>query len=273
MQYSRSQLLTLGIKDCAPLVLAAIPFGIIYGALGQSTELSAWAVVAMSVFVFAGSSQFIAVGLIAGGAAWPVIVLTTFFVNFRHLLYSANLLPHVKPYPQSIRAPMAFLLTDESFAVASNYLNDHAKQANFHWYYFGAALFMYLNWQICTLLGLFIGQSIPDMANWGLDMAMVVAFIGIVVPCLHNRATLACALTAGVLSLITYDWPHKTGLLFSAVAAIAVAMYLESKQSESQQSESKQTQAGETVHSETKVSEANVGESRVGDSKVGEEAK
>ncbi|REL29030.1 branched-chain amino acid ABC transporter permease [Thalassotalea euphylliae] len=217
------------MKDCAPLILAAIPFGIIYGALGQSTELTAWAVVAMSVFVFAGSSQFIAVGLLASGAAWPVVVLTTFFVNFRHLLYSANLLPHVKPYSQSIRAPMAFLLTDESFAVASNYLTDHGKQENFHWYYFGAALFMYLNWQVCTLVGLFIGQSIPDMANWGLDMAMVVAFIGIVVPCLHNRATLACALTAGALSLITYDWPHKTGLLFSAVAAILVAMYLEAK--------------------------------------------
>ncbi|WP_220348094.1 AzlC family ABC transporter permease [Thalassotalea euphylliae] len=230
MQYTRLKLFILGMKDCAPLILAAIPFGIIYGALGQSTELSAWAVVAMSVFVFAGSSQFIAVGLLAGGAAWPVIVLTTFFVNFRHLLYSANLLPHVKPYSQAIRAPMAFLLTDESFAVASNYLTDHGKQANFHWYYFGAALFMYINWQVCTLVGLFIGQSIPDMANWGLDMAMVVAFIGIIVPCLHNRATLACALTAGVLSLITYDWPHKTGLLFSAVVAILVAMYLEAKQ-------------------------------------------
>ena len=229
MQYTRTKLSLLGMKDCAPLILAAIPFGIIYGALGQSTELSMWTVLAMSVFVFAGSAQFIAVGLVASATSWPVIVLTTFFVNFRHLLYAANLLPHTKDFKQRVRLPMAFLLTDESFAVASNYLQQHGDKPNFNWYYFGAAGLMYLNWQLSTLVGMFIGQSIPDMANWGLDMAMVVAFIGIVVPCLHNRATLACALVAGGLSLITFDWPHKTGLLFSASVAIIVAMYLELK--------------------------------------------
>lgn len=217
------------MKDSSPLILAAIPFGIIYGALGQSTSLSPWAILAMSLFVFAGSAQFIAVGLIASATSWPIIVLTTFFVNFRHLLYSANLLPHIKPYGQKVRVPMAFLLTDESFAVASNYLHTHANQPNFSWYYFGSALFMYINWQLCTIFGLLIGQSIPNMAEWGLDMAMVVAFIGIVVPCLHNRATLACAVTAGGLSLITYQWPHKVGLLCSTLCAIGVAMYIESR--------------------------------------------
>ncbi|MFD2165457.1 AzlC family ABC transporter permease [Thalassotalea euphylliae] len=235
MQHSRSYLLLLGMKDCAPLILAAIPFGFIYGALGHTTSLSFAAVMAMSLVVFAGSAQFIAIGLLAAGTSWPVIVLTTFFVNFRHLLYAANLLPHVKEYGQGVRAPMAFLLTDESFAVASNYLQQHKEQPFFSWYYFGAAGFMYLNWQLCTFLGYYVGQSIPDMANWGLDMAMVVAFIGIVVPCLHNRATVACAIVAGVLSLITLDWPHKTGLLFSALSAIAVAMYLEQKTPQSSQ--------------------------------------
>ncbi len=229
MQHSRFKLLMLGMKDSSPLILAAIPFGIIYGALGQTTSLSPWAIMAMSLLVFAGSAQFIAVGLLAASASWPIIVLTTFFVNFRHLLYAANLLPHVKPYDQKVRIPMAFLLTDESFAVASNYLKEHASSPHFSWYYFGSAVFMYANWQLCTLVGLYIGHSIPNIATWGLDMAMVVAFIGIVVPCLHNRATLACALVAGGLSLISYDWPHKTGLLFSAVVAILVAMYLEHK--------------------------------------------
>ncbi len=228
MQFSRGKLFIQGMKDSSPLIIAATPFGIIYGALGQSTELSSWAILAMSLFVFAGSAQFIAVGLIASATSWPIIVLTTFFVNFRHLLYSANLLPYIKTYSQKVRIPMAFLLTDESFAVASNYLKEHANNPHFSWYYFGSALFMYFNWQLCTVIGLYIGQSIPDMANWGLDMAMVVAFIGIVVPCLHNRATLACAVVAGGLSLITYDWPHKTGLLFSAVCAILIAMYVES---------------------------------------------
>lgn len=232
MNTSPINLFALGAKDSIPLIIAAIPFGIIYGALGQATSLSFWSVLAMSLFVFAGSAQFIAVGLIASATSAPVIILTTFFVNFRHLLYSANLLPHVKEYGQHIRIPIAFLLTDESFAVASNYLKQHGNQPNFHWYYFGSAIFMYANWALCTIIGLYIGESIPNMSQWGLDMAMVVAFIGIVVPCLHNRATLACALVAGGLSIITYEWPHKTGLIFSAVIAIGVAMLLEEKPSQ-----------------------------------------
>lgn len=237
MAHTRNHFFALGMKDCLPLIIAATPFGIIYGALGQSTGLSPWAVLAMSLFVFAGSAQFIAVGLVASATAWPVIVLTTFFVNFRHLLYAANLLPHIKRFDQTVRVPMAFLLTDESFAVASNHLKSHEKHQHFHWYYFGSALLMYVNWQLCTLAGLLIGQSIPDMASWGLDMAMVVAFIGIVVPCLHNKPTIACALTAGVLSIVTFDWPHKSGLLFSALVAIVIAMKLESNTANQEQDE------------------------------------
>lgn len=226
-QYSRGQLMRLGFQDSIPLVLAAMPFGVIYGALGHSTDVSLWTILAMSVFVFAGSSQFIAVGLLASATAWPVIVLTTFLVNFRHLLYAATLLPEVSRYSQRIRVPMAFFLTDETFAVCANHLQQQGSHVRFHWYYFGSALFMYINWNICTALGIWIGQAVPDLTSWGLDMAMIVAFIGIVVPCLYNRATLACALVAGVMSVITHDWPHKSGLLISAVTAIVVALVLE----------------------------------------------
>src|SRR5437868_6597656 len=80
-----------GVRDTLPMDLGAIPFGIIFGAIGVTTLHSAAAAQAMSLFVFAGSSQFIGIGLVGQGVAIPFIVLTTFVVNLRHALYSATL--------------------------------------------------------------------------------------------------------------------------------------------------------------------------------------
>ena len=89
-----------GVKDTFPLVVGAIPFGIIFGALAVTSGVSPGGALAMSAIVFAGSSQFIAAGLVAGGAPLLVIVLTTLVVNLRHALYSASLAPHMKHLPQ-----------------------------------------------------------------------------------------------------------------------------------------------------------------------------
>ncbi|MDZ7582687.1 MAG: AzlC family ABC transporter permease [Deltaproteobacteria bacterium] len=88
-----------GARDTLPLVIGAIPFGIIFGTLSGSAGLSAAGTMGMSLFVFAGSAQFIAMGLVGAGTAWPLIVLATFVVNFRHLLYTAALLPYLKHLP------------------------------------------------------------------------------------------------------------------------------------------------------------------------------
>ncbi|MCS6825604.1 MAG: AzlC family ABC transporter permease, partial [Caldilinea sp.] len=79
-----------GVRATFPLVVGAIPFGIIFGALAVNSGLSATAAAAMSAFVFAGSSQFIAAGLVGGGAGVLLIVMTTFVVNLRHALYSVT---------------------------------------------------------------------------------------------------------------------------------------------------------------------------------------
>ena len=89
-----------GARDILPLVVGAIPFGIIFGTLATTSGLSVGATLAMSAFVFAGSSQFIAVGLVAAKTGWLLIVLTTFVVNLRHLLYAVSLLPYVKGLSQ-----------------------------------------------------------------------------------------------------------------------------------------------------------------------------
>jgi 4-azaleucine resistance transporter AzlC len=216
-----------GARDTFPLIVGAIPFGIIFGALALASGLSFAAAMAMSAFVFAGSAQFIAVGLIAAGTGWPLIVLTTFVVNLRHALYSATLAPYVSRLPLRWQLAIAFWLTDETFAVVVNRFSGYSPASGARWYYLGSALFMYLNWQICTLLGLTIGEMLPDAAAWGLDFAMPVTFIGMTIPYLKNRPMIATAFVAGVVALATFSLPNKLGLIVASVTGIAAGVLVE----------------------------------------------
>jgi branched chain amino acid efflux pump len=216
----------LGALETLPLVIAAFPFGIVFGAMAQTNGLGFGATVGMSAIVFAGASQFIALTLLASAAALPVIVFTVFIVNLRQMLYSANLMHHVEHWPQRWRAVLAFWLTDETFAAVTDRLNRHPDEGGLRWFYLGSALFMYSFWQLSTVLGYTLGEQIPGLAHWGLDVAMIVAFVGIVVPALRARADWCCAATALVSTLFSYSWPHQSGLLFSSVVAIVVGLLL-----------------------------------------------
>jgi 4-azaleucine resistance transporter AzlC len=216
-----------GARDTFPLIVGAIPFGIIFGTLAAASGLSLAATAAMSAFVFAGSAQFIAVGLVAAGTSWPFIVLTTFVVNLRHALYSATLGPHIKHLSARWQIPLAFWLTDETFVVAAKHYDQASPATCKHWYYLGSAIFMYLNWQACTWLGLTVGQLIPNAAAWGLDFAMPVTFIGMVMPYLKNQPMVATVITASLVSLLAYPLPNKLGLILAALAGVGAGLVVE----------------------------------------------
>jgi len=216
-----------GARDIFPLIVGSIPFGLIFGTLAISSGLSVGSTLAMSAFVFAGSSQFIAIGMVAAKTGWLLIVLTAFVVNLRHLLYAVSLLPYVKPLSQRWKIPLAFLLTDESFAIAIRRYEAKALSPFKHWYYLGAALSMYLNWQLCTLLGVTIGRLVPNAANWGLDFAMSVTFIGMTIPYLKTRPMGLAVTISGLVSLIAAPLPHKLGLMIAAIAGISAGVWSE----------------------------------------------
>ncbi|MCG8609597.1 MAG: AzlC family ABC transporter permease [Pseudomonadales bacterium] len=223
-----------GGRDTLPLLVAAMPFGFVYGALATEQGGSGLWVLAMSMFVFAGASQFIAITLLASAAALPVVVLTVFIVNLRHSLYAASLMSSARRWPAWLRAPMAFWLTDETFAVVSRRISQAGNDSDsdrdvqtFIVYYLGSAVSMYLNWLLCTGAGILAGQTIVGIQAWGLDVAMVMAFVGIVVPMLRNLPQWLCALVACTSALLTFDWPHQTGLLFSAILAIVIAVFVQ----------------------------------------------
>jgi 4-azaleucine resistance transporter AzlC len=216
-----------GARDSLPMLLGAAPLGMIFGTLAVPSGLSPAGAMAMSLIVFAGSSQFIALSLFASGAALAVIVLTTLVVNLRHALYAANLLPHVARLPQRWRVPLAFWLTDETFAIVQQRYSMDDDSPFKHWYYLGSCLAMYVNWFFWTVLGVFVGRAMTNLGGLGLEFAMAATFVAIVAPLLVSRPMLASALVAAVVSLLARGLPYKLGLMAAALAGIAAGVCLE----------------------------------------------
>ena len=220
---------TRGAIDTIPLIVGAIPFGIIYGTLSQSSDLSIYGALALSSIVFAGSSQFVALGLIASGSSIFIIIATTFLINLRHLLYSFSLRHHLSHLPQKWKIPLSFGLTDETFAVTFKHYSNKCSHNLKHWYFLGSFIFFYLNWQICTITGIIFGSSFPEIKNWGLEFAMSATFIGIVIPYLKSKPMIVTAIASSTLVLILKDLPNNLGLIISSIIGISIGVLIELK--------------------------------------------
>jgi 4-azaleucine resistance transporter AzlC len=216
-----------GVRDTFPLEVGGIPFGLLFGALAINSGFSPLGAMGLSLFVFAGSAQFIGAQLVASGAAIWVVVFTTFIVNVRHALYSATLSPHMKHLPQRWLLPLGLWLTDETFVFAVARYTAHDPSPYKHWYHLGASLFMYIVWNVCTLIGIVAGQAIPDLSNWGLDFALYVTFIGMLIPLIQSRPLLVAAVVGGLSAVLFNSLPNQMGLIVAALIGVAAGVIAE----------------------------------------------
>ena len=213
----------LGVREELPILLGVIPFGMIYGLLALSAGLSPFDAQAMSSVVFAGSAQFMTAKLVSAATPGLVILLTGFVVNLRHALYSASVAPYTKHLPLRWKALLAYLLTDEAYAVAIVHYQRPGEIQHKHWHFFGAGLALWTSWQLSTAVGIFLGAQIP--AAWGLDFALPLTFIALVVPNLKDRSGILTAAVASLAALLFFGLPFKLGLIVSAFLAIAVGLW------------------------------------------------
>ncbi len=258
MPHARSEFLA-GVRAELPILLGVAPFGMIYGALAVAAGLPTAAAQAMSAIVFAGSAQFILTQLIATGTPPLVLLLTVLVVNLRHMLYSASVAPYLHGLKTRWKWLLAYLLTDEAYAVTIMHYQQTAKghhgdtegtetkpgmsprsprlsgdilnQASTdkrHWFYLGAGLGLWSCWQVSTAIGIFLGAQVPP--SWSLDFTLPLTFIALVIPALVDRPAVAAALTAGIVGVIGAGWPYKTGLVAAALAGIAVGTWLDDRQ-------------------------------------------
>jgi len=215
----------LGAREEMPILLGVIPFGMIYGILALGAGLSPLDAQAMSSVVFAGSAQFMIAKLISAGTPGLIIILTGFVINLRHALYSASLAPFTQHLPLRWKAVLAYVLTDEAYAVSITHYLREGDRTNKHYHLLGAGLALWACWQISTGVGIFLGAQVPSA--WGLDFALPLTFIALVVPGLKDRPGVITAAVASLAALLLFGLPFKLGLIASAFIAIAAGLWSE----------------------------------------------
>src|SRR5450631_2390199 len=220
-----------GIRDELPILLGVLPFGMIYGVSAISAGIPASIAQAMSCIVFAGSAQFVITQLIAAGTPSLVIILTAFIVNIRHMLYSASVSSYTHKLHPLWKWLLAYLLTDEAYAVTILHYQKSGDDKQKHLYFLGAGLALWTTWQLSTATGIFLGGHIP--ASWSLDFASTLTFIALVVPALKDHVSTTVALASALTALLVIALPLKLGIALAALLGIAVGLTLEMKKTKS----------------------------------------
>jgi len=166
------------LKQTSPIIMGYIPVGAAFGVLAHKTGLSMLSTVLMSVLVYAGSAQLIAVALFAAGAPPLSIIATTFVVNLRHLLMSASLAPNLAGWKKRELALFSFGITDESFAVHSARFasGDNSKPVSIL-----INIIAQASWIMASWIGYMTGSAIPDIKPLGIDYALPAMFIALLV--------------------------------------------------------------------------------------------
>ena len=189
-----------------------------FGVLGISCGLSPLETILLSSVLFGGASQVVFAQLWGAGVPSMVVGGSVCVINLRHVLYSASLARYVMHLPLRWRVLLAYLLTDEAYAVTIQRLRTEPFSPNQHYFLLGSGLLLWTGWQITTIAGALIGETVPE--SWSLSFAIPLTFIAIVAPILRDRADLTAALTAGLLAMIGQPLPWKLWLILAAVGGI-----------------------------------------------------
>lgn len=199
----------------------------LFGLLASEAGLSLVEVMAFSLSVFAGASQFAALQLLQEQAPVIVILATSLAVNLRMMMYSVALSPHLGAAPLGLRAVVAYFLVDQSFALSMAEYDRRPEMtlAEKLAFFFGVVAPITVMWNISTLIGARMGRVIPD--SFALDFALPITFLAMVSPMVTTFAHGVAAGVAVVLALALWFLPYGTGVLVAGAAGMATGALVE----------------------------------------------
>ncbi|NTW72755.1 MAG: AzlC family ABC transporter permease [Eubacteriaceae bacterium] len=169
-----------GFKSAVPVMMGYIPLAIAYGVLGKAAGLPDALIVLLSIMVFAGASQFLAISLFAGGVLPLEIIFTTFIINSRHMIMSTSLSRKLEDHMGIFkRGVIAFGVTDETFSVSSVQGKDRKLNAR---YLIGLNFSSYFAWVAGTVIGIFFSSILPASLEASMGIALYALFIALLFP-------------------------------------------------------------------------------------------
>lgn len=182
-----------------PVLVTTAVVGTTFGVVARQAGLGLVETSAFSLIVFAGASQFAALELLRNGAGAAEIAVAIVLINARHLLMAAALRPFLARVSLARRSGLAFILTDEAFAMGIGWFRrGHTEIA----YYatFGVALF--LTWNVTSVLGALAGAGVAHPERFGVDFAITAVFVAIVATSARHGADLAVAFAAALVAAL-----------------------------------------------------------------------
>ena len=216
MDEKRGAQFRAGVRGGLPIVLGYIPIGIAYAIIARQAGLSALETLLMSLLVYGGASQMMAAGMVAQGAAVPVIVLATFILNLRHLIMSLCVQNRMQPAKTSWRLLAAYWVADESFALFTTTERDKCTI----WYFLGMASAAYVAWALSSLFGALVTDLLPAILSASLGVAIYAMFIALLLPHVRGNGRLA------LLVLLTALGNWVLGKFMAASWALIVSTLL-----------------------------------------------
>ncbi|ASK67212.1 branched-chain amino acid ABC transporter permease [Brachybacterium avium] len=191
-------------------------YGISFGALATASGLDVWQAMVLSAVMFTGGSQFAFIGVVGGGGSALGAALASVLLGVRNTLYGLILAPSL-PRGGLRGVARAHLTIDESAALAASGVTTAEKRAGF----WAAGVWVYVFWNLFSLVGALAGQHVADPGAWGLDAAAAAAFIALLWPRLRSGEAIAVAVAAAFVALVTTP-ALPAGLPVLAAALVAV---------------------------------------------------
>ncbi len=218
-----------GLRDTVAVAPGLAAWGLMTGVAMIKSGMSLVEAVAMTLLVYAGSSQLAAIPLIAAGAPVAVIWATAFCVNLRFVVFSAHLRPYFMHLPRPLRLLTGYFTADLSYVMFTRRFHqppqDAAQRAAQLAYLAGGCTVNWLSWQAASLLGIFAAHAVPT--HWGLGFAGILALLGVASSLATTRLRIVAAGVAGTAAVAAFALPFKLNILVAIAAAVAIALLLE----------------------------------------------
>lgn len=211
-----------GLADATPIVLGYLPFGLVLGATIARSPVPDAVGWASSPLMFAGASQLAAIELIGAQAGAVVVVATALVINLRHVMYSGGIAPWFRDAPRLFQATAPFLLADPVYTMSALRFPELPDGSARRRYYLTLGLVLFAAWTAMTAGGILVGAALPD--GLGLDLAVPLTFLALLVPAVDDRPTVLAALVGGGVALAAHGLPLQLGLLAGATAGIAAGV-------------------------------------------------
>ena len=217
------QIFKQGVLEELPLQLGVFPFGIIYGVTAIESGLTFFQALLMSSIIFGGASQIAFVQMLSNSTPFGVILTTVGAINSRHLLYSISMVEYLNKLSVSWRITLAYLLTDEAYAVSIRKFINYSNNSIFHYHLLGTGITLFVSWQISTLFGVLIGNDLPEFLD--LQFIIPLTFIAIIVPMIKSKSTFLTVITAGISALIIKNLDINFWIILSGLFGILAGIF------------------------------------------------